>query len=422
MATTKIHAIKTTVERSLQYITNENKTDGDVYISGIECEPKVADYQFKMTKEYYDKFYGIEGFHIIQSFKPNEVSQKIGHEIGLKLAKKITNDRFQAVISTHVDKNHVHNHIIINSVSHVDGKKFYDSKRNYKRIRETSDQLCSEYNLSVIAPKDKGKSYKEWQEVRDGSSWKEQIKQDIDNTIKNASSYNQFIAIMKQKGYQIKSGKYVSFRPTGKDRFVRGKTLGIDYSEEGIKSRIVLSRHGINISDYLYPVAKATKTYKFKKVHFKRKSLLEINIILVTRIIKELMKKETNRTINSKYVRKYNDAVIKKLSNQLIFIKDNDIKDYISLDVTIKNLEAEIQEVRENIKIMESQSPNKNQNLQHQNPQLNNLKQKYTKLKNTYRQHKDLLDTYNKIKSKEYPFNLVNQKKKEQAVRTELDR
>ena len=239
MAITKIHPITTTLTKALNYIQNPKKTDGTLLVDGYGCVPETAYQQFMRTKEKIDKKDGYLAFHLIQSFSPGEVDYETAHKIGIELADKVFKGRFQYVIATHIDRGNVHNHIIANSVSFKDFGKYNSSPNSYYFIRRTSDMLCKEYGLSVVAePKDKGKSHYEHSLDKKGQSWKSLLRQNIDRCIIKARDWDEFLLLMQREKYEIKSGKYISFRAEGQERFTRSKTLGADYTEEQIRNRI----------------------------------------------------------------------------------------------------------------------------------------------------------------------------------------
>lgn len=239
MAVTKIHDINTTIETAIDYIINPEKTDDGLLVDGFECAPQVAALQFELVRRNMHKEGGILGYHMIQSFAPGEVDYDTAHRIGMELADKIFAGRFQYVCATHIDRGHVHNHIVANSVSFIDGKKFYDQKKTLYDIRRENDKLCRENGLSVIEhPKGRGVSYYEYTQRRDGQSWKQLLRENIDRFIIQAKSWEEFLDLMRQAKYEVKEGKYISFRASGQERFTRSKTLGSDYTEEQIRNRI----------------------------------------------------------------------------------------------------------------------------------------------------------------------------------------
>ena len=241
MAVTKTHPIKSTVGKSISYILDEKKTDGKLLVSSYACSYETADIEFKITRE---KAPSIRGSHIarhlIQSFEPNEITPDQAHEIGKRLAEEVLGGRYEYVLTTHTDRGHIHNHIIFNTTSFVDYKKYHSNKRSYRFIRETSDMLCEEYGLSVIVPSgEKGKSYAEYQAEKNDTSRKAQLKAVIDMNIAVAKDIDEFLALMEQNGYAVKrQNKNISFRISGGERYIRSKTLGADYTVEAIISRI----------------------------------------------------------------------------------------------------------------------------------------------------------------------------------------
>lgn len=239
MAVTEIHAIKSTLNKALDYIMNPRKTDNTLLVDGYHCAPETAALQFNLTKKNFGKEDGILGFHVIQSFSPGEVDYETAHRLGQELADKILDGKFQYVCATHIDRGHVHNHIIANSVSFEDGKKFLSKRSTMYEIRKISDELCRENGLSVIdKPKEKGRTQYERGLEKKGQSWKALLRKNIDKAILNATDFDDFIKIMESLQYEIKRGKYISFRAEGQERFTRGKTLGYDYTEERLRERI----------------------------------------------------------------------------------------------------------------------------------------------------------------------------------------
>lgn len=249
MAVTEIHAIRTTLNKALDYIMNPKKTDNTLLVDGFGCSPETAAWQFELVKRNNFKTGGKLGFHVIQSFSPGEVNYETAHRIGMELADKIFEGRFQYVCATHIDRGHVHNHIIVNSVSFKDGKKFYDQKKTMYKIREFSDELCRENGLSVITePKEKGRSQYEHSLDKKGKSWKSLLRQNIDKAILKTQSWDEFLLYMQQLKYEIKQGKYISFKAEGQERFIRSKTLGTDYTEERLRERISGARTNPTVS------------------------------------------------------------------------------------------------------------------------------------------------------------------------------
>ena len=239
MAITKTHPIKSTLKAAIDYICDPAKTDGKLLVSSYGCTAETADIEFGWTRRHaIDKGYNL-GRHLIQAFSPGEVSPEEAHEIGLQLAQEILGGKYEFVLTTHVDKGHIHNHLIFNSVSFVDHKHYHSNKRSYHFIRRTSDRLCQEHGLSVIVPgQDKGKSYIEHTAAKAGTSYKAWLKATIDRLIPACTDFEDLLFRLQREGYEIKRGKYISCRASNQERFTRLKTLGVDYTEEAIRSRI----------------------------------------------------------------------------------------------------------------------------------------------------------------------------------------
>ena len=240
MAVTKIKPVKSTLSKALDYIENPDKTDGKMLISSFGCSYETADIEFGYTlSQALDKGSNL-AFHLIQSFAPGEVDYQKAHEIGRQLADAVTKGQHEYVLTTHIDKGHVHNHIIFCAVNFVDHRKYNSNKRSYYGIRNMSDKLCRENGLSVVVPGkgSKGKSYAEYQAEKTGTSWKGKLKIAVDALIPQVSSFEELLTRLQAAGYEIKPGKYVSCRAPGQERFTRLKTLGADYTEEAIRERI----------------------------------------------------------------------------------------------------------------------------------------------------------------------------------------
>ena len=239
MAVTKTHPIKSTLKAAIDYICNLDKTDGKLLVSSFGCAAETADIEFDWTRRHaIDKGTHL-GRHLIQAFEPGEVSPEEAHETGMQLAKEILGGKYEFVLTTHIDKGHIHNHLIFNAVSFTDHKHYHSNKRSYHEIRRVSDRLCREHGLSVIVPgRDKGKSYIEHQAAQNGTSYKAKLKAAIDRLIPKSSSLEDLLARLQREGYEIKRGKYISARVPNQERFTRLKTLGADYTEEAVAARI----------------------------------------------------------------------------------------------------------------------------------------------------------------------------------------
>ena len=239
MAVTKTHPIKSTLKAAIDYICNPEKTDGKLLVSSYGCTAETADIEFAWIRRHsIDKGTHL-GRHLIQAFQPREVTPEQAHEIGMQLAKEILGGKYEFVLTTHIDKDHVHNHLIFNAVSFVDHKHYHSNKRSYHDIRRTSDRLCKEHGLSVVIPgQNKGKSHIEHTATQARTSYKAKLKAAIDRLIPASADFEDLLRRLQQEGYEIKRGKYVSCRASDQERFTRMKTLGMDYTEDAITARI----------------------------------------------------------------------------------------------------------------------------------------------------------------------------------------
>ena len=244
MAVTKIHPINGTLNKAIAYISNTHKTDDQVFVSSYACTPEVADIQFDRTNKTSHKQGSVLAHHLIQSFLPGEVNPDEAHQIGIELANQHLRGNYQYVIATHVDKEHIHNHIIFNSVSFTNKNHYHSNNKTYYQIRSISDQLCKEHHLSIVIPTDNyGKSYYEYQISKQGNSYKQKLKDNIDQLIPISKDIDDLLSKLEQLGYEIKRGKYISCRAYDQERFTRLKRLGEEYTEESISKRIDAKSH-----------------------------------------------------------------------------------------------------------------------------------------------------------------------------------
>ena len=231
------------MSKAIAYILNPEKTDEKLLVSSYGCASETAAREFEWTRKIAEQKgmnpVRIIARHVIQSFEIGEVTPELAHEIGKQFADEILGGKYEYVLTTHIDKDHVHNHLIFNAVDFMDYHAYKSYKRIYYDMREVSDRLCKENGLSVIPPsQNKGMGYKEYTEAKRGTSWKQKLKQTIDRLVITAKDYDDFLRLMQEAGYEIKPGKYISFRAEGQERFTRSKTIGENYTEERIKERI----------------------------------------------------------------------------------------------------------------------------------------------------------------------------------------
>lgn len=250
--------------QSISYTTQDMKTEKQLYVTGINTTLSTAYEDMVLTKKTYGKEDSILAFHGYQSFKPGEVDAETAHQIGIELAKILWGDRFEVLVSTHIDKEHYHNHFVINSVSFRDGKRYYDNKATYKKMQNVSDALCEKYQLSVIEHQSNhSRHYAEWKAEKENRPTKRSlIIEDVEYAISISSTKNQFIKTLMSMGYFIRQGKYVSLKPQGSERAFRLHKLTKDgrYDMSVIEQRLYERHH----AHFESPVHLPSKKYYYK--------------------------------------------------------------------------------------------------------------------------------------------------------------
>ena len=233
------------LQDAFDYAANRDKTEQSCFESSYACTLETAFADMRQTKERWHKLGGVQGYHLVQSFAAGEVTPELAHRIAKELADRVLGGRYEYVIGTHLNTGHIHSHIVWNSVSRVDGKKYRSNYKSYvTEIRAVSDELCRKYKLSVIDTENShhvAKPYAEWlAEKNNHPTWRTAIRQDVDEAIQQSLTWRQFLNALERKGYEVRMGrKYPVLRPPGKARFVRFKTLGKRYIPEAIRTRIL---------------------------------------------------------------------------------------------------------------------------------------------------------------------------------------
>lgn len=281
MAYDKIIVIHSRLDHCLDYTLNEEKTDlknaldygmnpaKARLVTGINCDPDRAHREMQATKRRWDKRGGILGYHIVHSFAPGEVTPEEAHEAGVEFARRLLGDRYEAVVSTHTDREHLHCHIVFNSVSFMDGKKYRSDFESYfDTLRETSNAVSRERGLSVIEAEGRGKHYAEWDAERRGTGTiRGQVRQDIDAAIRESFTFESFLAALRRQGYTIKYGeniKHTAVTPPGGKRAFRLDSLGDGYTEADIRSRLAAVRSG-EVPAQPAPPPMIPKRYRVRK-------------------------------------------------------------------------------------------------------------------------------------------------------------
>ena len=272
MAITKIWKFKSRLDQLIEYAINGEKTEQKLYVSGINCIPDTAFYEMKNVKKQFFKTEGIVCFHGIQSFVKDEVTPEQAHEIGVRLVNELWGEKFQVIVSTHLNTDNIHNHFVINSVSFLDGKRFYNTKRDYALMRKTSDRLCKEYGLSVLKQEEKYNKY------ATSNLYKELMRDSIDYAIASSKDYDEFIQILKDLDYIITDkNNSLSIRREPYKRNTRiEKQFGKNYSKENIFKRILETQATFPYSPNPYLlINRAYKSYNnIKEKHYPQKGTI----------------------------------------------------------------------------------------------------------------------------------------------------
>ena len=362
MAVTKIKAIRGTLSKAIAYILNPEKTDEKLLVSSYGCASETAAREFEWTRKIAEQKgmnpVRIIARHVIQSFEIGEVTPELAHEIGKQFADEILGGKYEYVLTTHIDKDHVHNHLIFNAVDFVDYHAYKSYKRIYYDMREISDRLCKENGLSVIPPsQNKGMGYKEYTEAKRGTSWKQKLKQTIDRLVITAKDYDDFLRLMQEAGYEIKTGKYISFRAKGQERFTRSKTIGENYTEERIKERI------------------AGRTPRRSQRQTTPKGISLIGDI-----------QERIRLIDSKgYEYKAKLTILKEAARTLNYLTENNLLQYADLEKKVEDVHSSYDRIGKELKGVEAR-------LREVQPLIKNI--------SNYQRLKPVYDAFQKAKDK----------------------
>ncbi|RGD18467.1 endonuclease [Subdoligranulum sp. AM23-21AC] len=350
------------MSKAIAYILNPEKTDEKLLVSSYGCASETAAREFEWTRKIAEQKgmnpVRIIARHVIQSFEIGEVTPELAHEIGKQFADEILEGKYEYVLTTHIDKDHVHNHLIFNAVDFVDYHAYKSYKRIYYDMREVSDRLCKENGLSVIPPsQNKGMGYKEYTEAKRGTSWKQKLKQTIDRLVITAKDYDDFLRLMQEAGYEIKTGKYISFRAEGQERFTRSKTIGENYTEERIKERI------------------AGRTPRKSQRQTTPKGISLIGDI-----------QERIRLIDSKgYEHKAKLTILKEAARTLNYLTDNNLLQYADLEKKVEDVHSSYDRTGKELKVVEAR-------LREVQPLIKNI--------SNYQRLKPVYDAFQKAKDK----------------------
>lgn len=327
MAITTNHTIDTTLRKAIDYILNPDKTDAKLLVHSFACTPEIADVEFDRTREQAYNQGEHLARHIIQAFSPGETTPEQAHEIGKCFADELLGGKFEYILTTHIDKGHIHNHIICNDVSFVDYKHIHINEKWYNRSRHINDKLCKEYGLSVVEPNAERKN-KNTKYENKPVSWRAKLKAEIDKIIPQAKDFEDFLRLMELNGYEIKRGEYISLRAArqGQERFIllKAETLGNRYTVEGISKRI-------------------------EKAH-KRKLPVRNNRISLIIDIQNCIKAQESK--GYEHWAKINN--LKQASKTLNYLTEHNISSYAELESRIEEMRRNFDDTADKLKSTES--------------------------------------------------------------------
>lgn len=335
----------------MRYILNPDKTEELLYTSALNCmnDTESAYLQMQLVYDQFarDHFNSppplegkcpVKAIHIIQSFSPEDnVTPELAHKIAKAFIKKNFGDDVQAVIATHVDKSHLHSHMIINVYS-LSGKRYYANRQTLRQARQNSDGVCKAFGLEInpnLTGKGRSINYCEWLHRNNGSSWKQQIRDEIDKQIPTVDSLDELIQALEERGYEVKRGKYISIKAPGQERFVRTKTLGEEYAEESLKIRILYREVGAGTTPEQNSESKLRAAY--------------VAVIGDVRVLAEQRKKVPRKRIVTAEYSVENDLDVYKLTAQLSVINKENIVSIGDLESRITKLRADYERQRQEV-------------------------------------------------------------------------
>ncbi len=379
------------MERSLRYILNPDKTDDRLLTTSVNCTTNSQDayLQMKAVYDHYarDKFNSspplvgkssVKAIHYIMSFADSEkVTPELAHKIAKAFVRKNFGDDVQAVIATHVDASHVHNHIIINSYS-LSGQKYYANRTNLHRARETTNGICRVYGVTpALNFENKGcsVSHYEWEQRKNGTSWKQQIRDEINKLIGEVNSLDELLRLLEERGYEVKRGKYISIKAPGQKRFVRTKTLGEEYTEDSLNTRITYRDMGTGIMPAKDEQTELSQAYAA--------------VLQDVRILAYRHKKVPRKRIVTAEYSADNDLDVYRLSAQLSVINKDSMRSIGDLEGRIAKLRDEYDKLRDS-----------------------EQKEKLLQIRQRYEVYCDIAKTYREISKPDYISGLVEEERR----------
>lgn len=352
MATSKIKAITKTLKKAIDYITNPSKTDDGLLVYSHGCSVETADIEMAITAKQGTGRGDRIAYHLMQSFSPgDDISPEKALELGKEFAQKITGGKYEFVIATHIDKDHIHNHIIFNSVDYVNHRKYHSDTKDKYRIRDINDEICRTNNLSVL-PKYDGKRKNRYENIhkKEKDSWRNKLRQAVDRAIQQSETFEDFLFALEMEGYEKSNRvKYISFRAPGQERFTKLKSIGAEYTEEAIKERIRNKDNDPAIETELHEknvdvkLSQKTKNSKKKTVYSNR-----INLLV-----------DISKNIKAQQSKGYEQAMVRSNINTLVktmnFLMDHKITTAEDFQVYAEGKQAEYSLYQKDIRMIENE-------------------------------------------------------------------
>lgn len=371
MATSKLRTITKTLRKAIDYIANPGKTKDGTLVYSYGCSVETADLEMELTARQGTGRGERIAYHLIQSFAPDDdITPERALELGIEFAQKVTGGKYEFVVSTHVDKEHIHNHIIFNAVDYVNHRKYHSDEKDRYRIRDINDDICKDNNLSVLPKYDARRKFKHKNvHKEEKNSWLKKLKSAIDDAIRNSESFDDMLYALELEGYEIKRGRHISFRAPGQERFTRAKTIGDKYTEDAIRERIankeketekLIERH--ELPDRGQRPSKMKEQVVPKKKIFSSK---RINLLV-----------DISKNIRAQQSKAYEQALVRSNINTLVktmnFLMSHKITtsedfqiyaeaknaEYLLYKKDIRKIESELMELSEKIKFTQNYKKN----------------------------------------------------------------
>ena len=387
MATSKMIAIKNTLKKAIDYITNPDKSENGLLVSSYGCSVETADLEMELTAKQGNGMGNRVAYHLIQSFSPDDnIAPEKALELGIEYAKRVTGGKYEFVVATHTDKEHIHNHIIFNAVDYVHHKKYHSDRKDKYRIRDINDEICKENNLSVLEKYDGWRKHKyKNKHINETVGWEGKLKAAIDSAIQTSNTFDDFLFAMEMEGYTIKRGKYIAFHAPGQERkgrdaYTRAKSIGDNYTEEAIKERIA-SKEKVIVPDEVshsfdeiqqkeqntQQLSSDKPVYSSSKQNNKQKAFYSKRINLLVDIKKNIKAQQSKgyeqaliRSNINTLVKTMNFLIEHKLTTSEDFqiYADNKKTEYSFCQRDIKKIESELMDLSEKIKFTQNYKKN----------------------------------------------------------------